>query len=84
MNWAKEKPTRSGWYQYADDLYPIGEKRDCIRCDPACRVAVHSGEEPFIAIYQDTRLYDYERADGVWSSSEETLERSAAGELPDE
>ena len=54
MRWKKKKPTKSGWYQYLGDLYPIGEKRERTHCDPACRVAMHSGEEPFIAIYQDT------------------------------
>ncbi|MFZ0930100.1 MAG: hypothetical protein WAN11_15955 [Syntrophobacteraceae bacterium] len=84
MNWAREKPTRSGWYRYLGDLYPIGEKRERIRCDPACRVAVHSDDDTFIAVYHDTRIYDYERADGLWSSPDEALEQPAAGELHDE
>lgn len=50
----------------------------------ACRVAVHSDDDTFIAVYHDTRIYDYERADGLWSSPDEALEQPAAGELHDE
>ena len=84
MGWKKKKPTESGWYRYVGDLYAIGERGERIHCDPACRVAVHSGEEPFIALYEDTRIYDFESADGLWSKHGEKLERPALGELPGE
>lgn len=83
MEWTKNKPAESGWYQYAGDLCPLTKESAPLHCDPTCRVAVHSDDEnPFIAVYESPELYDYETADGLWSNFEEPLEEPDPGELP--
>jgi hypothetical protein len=84
MKWTKKKPVQSGWYRYIGDLDAIDPESGRIHCDPSCRVAVHSGDDPFLAIYRDTRLFDYKKAEGLWSNPVEGLERPVSGELPDE
>lgn len=81
MEWTNNKPTESGWYEYAGELSPIGKESAPVRCDPACRVAVHFDEKSFVVIFQDPELYDFETADGLWSQVKEPLEQPAPGEL---
>jgi hypothetical protein len=81
MDWTKRKPTESGWYEYAGELSAVTKESEPMHCNPACRVAVHFSEKPFIAIYRDPELYDYEMADGLWSRIEEPLEEPSPGEL---
>lgn len=84
MEWTKEKPRESGWYEYRGHLDVMGEERDRIHCDRSCRVGVYLGDEPCIALYKDGELYDFGTADGVWYGPIEPTELPKSEELPGE
>jgi hypothetical protein len=82
MEWTREKPGGSGWYDYHGDLDVIGKENDRIHCDPSCRVGVYLGDETYVALLQDTRLYDFNSADGLWCGPIEPTEFPKSKELP--
>jgi hypothetical protein len=66
MEWTKDKPTESGWYEFRGELHPFYIGTEPTSCEPQCIVKVDMGRKPKLQLLDGNEDFDFDAADGLW------------------